>query len=76
MLRTGNLLRNLSKLHGIRSYSTEYVLQQKLTQAFATLNLEETDDFNEVREKYLVLVKRYHPDTGGEEVCLSLYCLF
>jgi DnaJ-class molecular chaperone len=55
---------------GIRLFSNDfsYLAAQHLRQAYLCLDLDEDSEIQEVRQRYSHLVKKYHPDTGKENV--------
>lgn len=59
----------------VRSLSSDssYLAEQRLRQAYSCLDLDESAEASEVRDRYTQLIRRYHPDTGGENVSPILY---
>lgn len=55
---------------GIRLVSNDssFLSVQRLRQAYLCLDLDEAAEINEVRQRYAQLVRKFHPDTGGENV--------
>lgn len=50
-------------------YSSE-LSKIRIQQAYAVLGLDEEASVEDIKKRFGQLAKRYHPDTGGENVCL------
>uniref|UniRef100_A0AC35GY82 J domain-containing protein n=1 Tax=Panagrolaimus sp. PS1159 TaxID=55785 RepID=A0AC35GY82_9BILA len=66
MLKSSRMLLPQSSIYQKSFYASESA-QNRISQAFSVLGLDEDASVNDIKDRFSNLAKQYHPDTGGDK---------